>query len=89
MVMGAVRVLEKKGGRSGDWVADGRETGELHVKSTEGKNNGKWEGGVKIEGLAEMSRGWRRERDAAGRLGIDGKGKAKEGHSGEYDWDWD
>lgn len=61
MVIGEVRVLEKRGGKSGDWV---------------------WDGGVKSEGAVGVSgKGWRKSRDAAGREG--------EGHSGEYDWDWD
>ena len=58
MLMDSVRVVEKKGGKSGDWV---------------------WEGGVKVEDGAG-GKGWRKARDAAGR---------GEGHSGEYDWDWD
>jgi molybdenum cofactor biosynthesis protein MoaC len=58
MLMEGVRVIEKTGGKSGDWV---------------------WEGGVKVEDGAVM-KGWRKARDDAGKA---------EGHSGEYDWDWD
>ena len=57
MLMDSVRVLEKKGGKGGDWV---------------------WEGGVKVE--EGSGKGWRKARDDAGKA---------EGHSGEYDWDWD
>lgn len=58
MVMEGVRVTEKTGGKSGDWI---------------------WEGGVKVEDGSGV-KGWRKARDDAGKA---------EGHSGEYDWDWD
>lgn len=84
MVMGDVRVLEKRGGVRGDyfWDAAKRE-GEVCGEEKGGKEGGKWEGGVKVEGvgIGEMGRGWRSARDKAGQVA--------DGHAGEYDWDWD
>ena len=72
-------MVVEEGGRQEEMVGEGKEM-----------KRGMWEGGVKVEGATgEGGRGWRRERDLAGRGKQDAKEKEGQGHAGEYDWDWD
>jgi molybdenum cofactor biosynthesis enzyme len=91
MVLGNVRVVEKRGGHSGSYsvseggvVVEEGERQEGMVREGKEIERGMWEGGVKVEGTGKI--GWRRERDLAGRGKQEKEGQ---GHAGEYDWDWD